>query len=58
MHDMTRTPLPDRWHSRDFPVLLELARGLDAGALPDQHQITSDLGISEDELNAAWHALR
>lgn len=54
----TRPPLPDRWHSRDFPVLLELARGLDAGALPDQQQITTYLGISENELNAAWHALR
>lgn len=53
----TRPPLPDRWHSRDFPVLLEIARGLDAGALPDQSQITADLDISADELNAAWHAL-
>jgi hypothetical protein len=54
----TRPPLPDRWHSRDFPVLLEIARGLDAGALPDQQQITNDLGISVDQLDAAWHALR
>lgn len=39
-------------------MLLEIARGLDAGALPDVQLITTDLSITEDELNAAWHALR
>lgn len=54
----SRPPLPDRWHSRDFPVLLEIARALDAGTSADEHQITTDLGITPDELDAAWHALR
>ena len=30
--------LPDRWHSRDLPVLLQAARGLDAG----DSEITSE----------------
>lgn len=54
----SRPPLPDRWNTRDFPVLLEIARGLDSGALPDQEKITADLDITVDELNTAWQALR
>ncbi len=54
----SRPPLPNRWDTRDFPVLLEIARGLDAGALPDQQQILAELGITEHDLNAAWQALR
>jgi hypothetical protein len=53
-----RPPLPDRWHSRDFPVLLEVARALDSGASPDERRLTADLGISSDQLDASWHALR
>jgi hypothetical protein len=28
---MTSQPLPDVWGSRDFPVLVEVARRIDAG---------------------------
>lgn len=29
---MQQERLPDRWHSRDFPVLLEVARTIDGGS--------------------------
>ncbi|GAA5150104.1 hypothetical protein GCM10023340_26480 [Nocardioides marinquilinus] len=39
-------------------MLLEVARALAALQAPDEQQILTDVGISVDELNAAWHALR
>jgi hypothetical protein len=54
----SRLALPDRWHSRDYPVLLEIARALDSGVSPDEHMITTALAITSDQLDAAWHALR
>lgn len=54
----SRPPLPDRWNTRDFPFLLELARALDANGDINQDAIAADLHLTEDDINAAWHALR
>ena len=47
---LMRPLLPDRWHSRDFPVLLEIARGVDACALRDQQQITTSASPSTSSM--------
>lgn len=50
--------LPDRWHSRDFPVLVEAARLLDAGEMPvSSDDIAANLGFDEDDVVAALQAL-
>jgi hypothetical protein len=55
---VTQNRLPDRWHSRDFPVLLEAARLLDAGEMPvSSDDIAANLGFEEDEAVAALQAL-
>ncbi len=51
-------PLPDRWHTRDFPVLMEAARLLDNGeATADSDAIAEVLGWDEDSIMAALAAL-
>lgn len=50
--------LPDRWHSRDFPVLLETARQLDSGQNVVQGQeVAVASGLSSEDVQSAWHAL-
>ena len=56
---MTTSPLPDRWATRDFPVLVETARLLDAGA-PGPLQASELMDVTsfnEKDVNAAWGAL-
>lgn len=56
---MNQTRLPDRWGSRDFPVLLAAARHLDEGEGPiTVSELQSDLDdVSEGEIIAALRAL-
>ena len=55
---MSENRLPDRWHSRDFPVLLEAARLLDAGDMPvSSDDIAATLAFDEDDVVAALQAL-
>lgn len=55
---VTQNRLPDRWHSRDFPVLLEAARHLDAGEMPvSSDDIAANVGFNEDDVVAALQAL-
>ena len=53
-----RPPLPDRWHTRDLLVLIETARALDSHTQIDVPKIAADLQFSDDDVDAAWHALR
>jgi hypothetical protein len=46
---MTDRPLPDRWSARDFPVLVAIARRLDAG----KHIVDAD----DDDLLAELEPL-
>lgn len=56
--DVTSQPLPDRWSSRDLPVLLETARYIDAGHGPVQTlQIAEVMGIPDADVATAWRAL-
>lgn len=48
---------PDRWHSRDFPVLLEVARLLDDGARHVQVRDLEATGFDFKQLIAALGAL-
>jgi len=51
-------PLPDRWSSRDFRVLLAAARRLDGGETHLQvRPLVSDTGLDEGEIIAALQAL-
>lgn len=52
-----RPPLSDRWHSREFPVLLEAARALDVGQAVDPGTIATALGTETSEVQAALSAL-
>ncbi len=51
--------LPDKWTSRDFPVLVEVVRRVDAG---EDFILASDvavtLGMDEGDVEAAGRALR
>jgi DNA-binding Lrp family transcriptional regulator len=51
--------LADVWRSRDYPVLLEVARRIDAGerAIPFE-DVAHSLGRSADEVQLALHALK
>jgi hypothetical protein len=41
---------PDRWHTRDRPVLLEIAKRLDEGATSvDSHQVAKALSLDDLE---------
>lgn len=56
---MTHGLLPDTWNSRDFPVLLEAARRIDAeiGAGVRFADIAQATGLSEDDVVIAARAL-
>jgi hypothetical protein len=50
--------LPDRWHSRDFPVLLDIARRLDGGAQDVRlRQVSEETGQRVEDLLAAVDSL-
>jgi hypothetical protein len=50
---VTQNRLPDRWHTRDFPALLEAAGLLDAGEMPvSSDDIAANLGCDEDDVIA------
>ena len=52
------TPLNDRWHSRDFPVLVEAARLIDQADELHIATIAHTLGIDADEVKRALSALK
>lgn len=54
---MTGGHLPDRWTTRDFPVLIEAAHALDDGRTPDVNDIAAALSIDTELVNRAWTAL-
>lgn len=55
---MNPGPLADRWNSRDYPVLLEVARRLDTDAsLFDVRVLSDSTSLSKEELVAAAVAL-
>jgi hypothetical protein len=55
---MTNQSLPDRWASRDFPVLIEAARRLDDGQrIAEAEEIAADLDVEVDQVYAALDAL-
>lgn len=45
--------LSDRWHTLDYPVLLELARALEAGEYPDRDAVTQKLGLERAQVDRA-----
>jgi hypothetical protein len=51
-------PLPDRWQTRDFPVLVEAARAIDAGDRVDVTEISAALELEETEAKRALGALK
>lgn len=51
-------PLPDRWHSRDFPVLVAAARGIDSGEGVDVAEISSALDLDDTDVKRALGALK
>lgn len=56
---MTNDLLPDRWHSRDFPVLLAAARYLDSDQLPPASaaDLASETGLDAHDVIRACQAL-
>jgi hypothetical protein len=54
----TQLPVTERWYSRDFPVLLEAARMLDAGNQIDESQVAATLGIDATQVYDAIADLR
>lgn len=56
--DTTSDALPDRWTTRDLPVLRETARRIDATGEPLQPpEIAPVVGLESDEVAAAFVAL-
>lgn len=53
----SRPPLGDRWHTREFPVLLEVAHALDAGDRVNLTEVASEVGISAAQIQEAINAL-
>jgi hypothetical protein len=50
--------LPDRWASRDLPVLRHVVNLIDSGEdLCDKERIMTELGISDQDAEAAAHNL-
>lgn len=50
--------LPDVWASRDFPVLCEVARRIDAGdPTPTVAGVVASTGLTEEQVSQAAHAL-
>jgi hypothetical protein len=55
---MTSKPLDDVWASRDFPVLVEVARRIDQGdSLPTIDDIATALDMAPDDVALAGAAL-
>lgn len=56
---MTHEPLPDRWSTRDLPVLLAAAKVLDLGAsvTPQELAEAEGLGLDADAVEIACEAL-
>src|SRR3954452_10751424 len=50
-------PLPDVWYHRDFPVLIEIAKRIDAGKRAARDELAAELGYSASEIQAAFQAL-
>ena len=60
-HDYWRMvdKLPDVWASRDFPVLREVARRIDAGdPMPAVTDVAADTGLAVEEVQRAAEALK
>lgn len=57
MPDTHTQALRDRWHSRDYPVLVEAARAIDDGGQPDGEAISAALAITSSEVDRALEAL-
>jgi hypothetical protein len=55
---MTDKPLADVWASRDFPVLVEITRRLDAGGSVFLSAVVEALPLSDDEVDRAVRALQ
>lgn len=50
--------LPDVWATRDYPVLREVARRIDAGGVGVQaHDVAAALGMTQDDVERAAKAL-
>lgn len=55
---MSPGPVADQWHSRDFPVLVEIARRTAAGDGPvDTGPVAESLGLEHDQVLDACVAL-
>lgn len=54
---MDLDPLPDRWHTRDFPVLLEVARAADAEQEVNLDDIAATLDMRVGQIIAVLDAL-
>lgn len=54
---MPQERLADTWNSREFPVLLEVARQLEGGTLSDHGSVARALGMDADEVGRAFDAL-
>jgi hypothetical protein len=58
IEDMPDGPLPDKWYTRDYPVLLEVARRIDSGEeYPAGEQVGEALGMTAADVRLAAHAL-
>lgn len=50
--------LPDVWATRDYPVLIEVTRLIDAGEdFAQSDKVAETLGLNRDEVKAAFRAL-
>jgi hypothetical protein len=54
---MRRVTLPEQWHSRDLPVLVEAARQLQTKPNVMSGQIAQPLGLDADDAARAFQAL-
>lgn len=51
-------PLPERWSTRDLPVLIATARLLDAGETNVQaRDVADDVGLTSNDVEAAYDGL-
>lgn len=54
---MSQEPLPDRWRSRDLPILLEAARHADRGDEPDLPAMAAVAGCEPRDVERSLVAL-
>lgn len=54
---MAPGPLPDKWYSRDFPVLIEIVRRVDIGEHARFEVLRDALGFTNEETAAAFRSL-